>query len=76
MREKVAQPETISELIDRLGGTNRVAAALGIKVNAISNWRVKGAIPPRYFLPLSMLCRNRCRLAPEWFRAVKRPEAA
>lgn len=40
--------ETNSDIIDELGGTGAVAAMLGLKAPAVSNWRRLG-IPPRHW---------------------------
>jgi hypothetical protein len=42
------QVNTPSELIDKLGGNSKVAPLVGLKPNAVGNWRVNG-IPPRHY---------------------------
>jgi hypothetical protein len=50
MREIICD---IDLAIDALGGNRAVAALAGVGVSAVSNWRARGAFPPRLFLRLS-----------------------
>ena len=59
----VEQVNTPSEIIDALGGNSKLAPLVGLKPNAIGNWRVKG-IPARYYLRLSELLSKRGLTAP------------
>lgn len=44
----------IEEVIERLGGLTKTAAALGIdNPSVISNWRTRGRIPVDWVLPVS-----------------------
>lgn len=48
--------ETVDQIIEALGGTNKVAAALGVGPSAISNWKARGRIPSeQYFVIKSAL---------------------
>jgi hypothetical protein len=44
-----------SALIDALGGTARVAEALCVSMQAVSNWRHRDHIPPRHHAALLRL---------------------
>ena len=37
--------ETISDIIDRLGGTSAVAAGLALTPSTVSSWKTSGSIP-------------------------------
>lgn len=39
---------TVDELLDALGGNQKVAETLGASANGISNWRMRGKVPARY----------------------------
>ena len=41
---------SVQEIIDVFGNQATVAGLAGVKPNAVSNWNVDNAIPPRYFL--------------------------
>jgi hypothetical protein len=41
---------TTGDLIRSLGGPTSVAAALGLRVQAVGNWTMRGAIPRRHHL--------------------------
>lgn len=59
----------IEEVIERLGGLTKTAAALGIdNPSVISNWRTRGRIPVDWVLPVS----GATGLAPD----VLRPDLA
>jgi len=51
----------IDELIDLVGGTTAVAAKTGVTPPAVSNWRVRGFIPPEFFVIFSEEARARGR---------------
>ena len=43
---------TISELVDALGGDTRLGADLGITQEAVGNWKLRGHIPPGWHVRL------------------------
>lgn len=57
------QINTVSEVIDRLGGNSVVAAALGLTPNAVGNWRERG-FPPETFIALTDLLNAKGCFAP------------
>jgi hypothetical protein len=64
--------DTVSDLIDALGGNHPVATALGVQHNTVSGWRVRG-LPPWACAPLrtaAELAGKSC--SPAMF-AIKRP---
>jgi hypothetical protein len=42
--------KTASEVIEALGGTTKAARRLGQQPNTVGNWKMRGRIPPDYFL--------------------------
>ena len=65
----------VNELIDALGGNTRVGRMLGVAPSAVSNWRLFGAIPPRWAIPMQRLCRTKnVPLDETVFRAMRRDE--
>jgi hypothetical protein len=68
---------TVSETIDRFGGSSATARICGIVPSAVSNWRANGAIPPRHYLALAEAARwHQIDLDPGLFREVSKVEAA
>lgn len=58
-------------IIDRLGGNKAVADALGVKPNAVANWRLEGRqIPWRHRPALARLAVERAIPLPESFWEV------
>jgi hypothetical protein len=51
--------ESVSELIEPLGGTSAVAAALALPVTTVSSWKVRDQLPSRYWAPIINLARER-----------------
>mgnify|MGYP006267170909 CR=1 FL=1 len=45
--------QSVSEVIHALGGTKAAAHICGVGVNAVSNWRVRGAFPAHTFPRIS-----------------------
>lgn len=45
--------ESVSEVIDELGGNAKAAALVGLGASAVSNWRSRGRIPAEFFLVFS-----------------------
>jgi transcriptional regulator with XRE-family HTH domain len=43
---------SLADCIERLGGTAAVARACGVSVQAVSNWKPAGAVPPRHAMRL------------------------
>ena len=43
---------TVASIIDDLGGTGKVAAALSLADNTVSSWRARGAIPSAHWAAL------------------------
>ena len=50
---------TVAETIQALGGTARVASALGVVPSAVRNWRRLDAFPPRTYLALSDIAKQK-----------------
>ncbi len=46
---------TVDSIIDALGGTSQVAAALSVAKSTVSTWRSRRAIPPEYWSALVRL---------------------
>ena len=40
---------SVSELITALGGVSKVAALVGLRPSAVSNWKTEGFVPSRHF---------------------------
>lgn len=38
----------VRDVIERLGGPAKVAAALGMRTNAVANWSLRGIVPARH----------------------------
>lgn len=53
------QIDTITELINELGNNTRVAAALGINVATVRQWKLNKSIPLRYWTPLRAFAKSR-----------------
>lgn len=71
------EPNGVDDLVEEFGGTGAVAQELGIGSSAVSNWRKAGAIPPRWYLPIAQLGRERNVMVPEsLFRAQATDERA
>lgn len=43
----------VGELVEKLGGTFKVAALVGLSGPAVSMWRARGSIPPEYYFALA-----------------------
>lgn len=43
---------TVDQIIDALGGTGKVADALGLSPSTISSWRARGSIPAEWWVGL------------------------
>lgn len=68
---------TVAEAIDALGGTNDLAAALGVVPSAVRNWRRLNAFPPRLYLEIANLARRkRVSVERALFRELSGPERA
>jgi len=50
---------TVSDIVDALGGTSKVARLFGVTAPAISNWRAANRFPPRTHFKLYRLCLER-----------------
>jgi hypothetical protein len=50
MAKSKSKIETLSEIIDRVGGPTRVAGWLGLSPAAISNMRGRGRLAPEYWV--------------------------
>lgn len=48
---------TVSEIIEKLGGTGAVADRYRVTANAVSNWRVANAFPRRLHMAIWLDCR-------------------
>lgn len=55
MSDTQIAPANIPDLVEALGGTHVLGAALGVSVQAICNMRTRGAIPPRHWPTLIRL---------------------
>lgn len=55
---------TASDVIDALGGTSKVARLTGRSMQAVSNWRERGAFPAETFLLLGDALGKAGRTAP------------
>jgi len=49
---------TPGAIIDDLGGASAISAKLGLPANTVSNWKVRGSIPVRYWQGLAMMGRE------------------
>ena len=69
---------TASDLIDALGGTARVAEIANVGMSAVSNWRKFDRLPPRLYLRISAVARDRGIEVPERLFEERRgePQAA
>ncbi len=57
--------ESVDQVIDRLGGTGRVAVLVGRSPQAVSNWRAQKRISPcLYLMMVSALADRRCGADP------------
>lgn len=54
----MSTPLSLSGCIDALGGTAAVARAFGVSVQAVSNWKAAGVVPPRHALRLWAMARR------------------
>lgn len=50
--------ETVDEIIDALGGTNKVAEARGLTPSTVSSWKARRSIPAERWLDLAQLARD------------------
>jgi DNA-binding transcriptional regulator YdaS (Cro superfamily) len=65
--------ETIDDVIDMLGGTGKVAALVGLKPPAVSQWRARGRISSdKYFLIADALTRQGKTANPSLFGFAER----
>ena len=55
----MAKRLTVSDAVERLGGTTKVAQIFGVVNSAVSNWRAANRIPGNWQLPFYRLCRKR-----------------
>jgi hypothetical protein len=46
---------TASEVIEKLDGSTIVAARLGLPATTVASWKIRGSIPPEYWLKLTRL---------------------
>jgi hypothetical protein len=69
-------PMTANEFIDALGGTAEVARLVGVGSSAVSNWRKFGRLPPRLYLTLAPIARDRGVEVPDVLFKEMRGEAA
>ena len=71
--------KSASEIIDAIGGTDRVAVALKLGKSAVSNWRKRNVIPPSRWPKVAELARRKkivgltVSVLEEWF-AKKAPK--
>ena len=56
MQKEIA---SVEQLIDVLGGPTDVGKWLGIKQSAVSNWKLRGEIPPGWHLRLYFAAKDR-----------------
>jgi hypothetical protein len=54
-----------SELIDALGGANKVATMIGVTPAAVRNWKVFGVLPPKHYLKMRSLAEDMGLRMPE-----------
>lgn len=47
------EPKTVDDLIEAFGGNSAFAEIAGVGVTAVYNYRSRGALPPRLYLPVS-----------------------
>ena len=60
--------ETVSDLIDALGGVTAAAKGLDVVPSAVTNWRRRGYVPSLQILKIQRLAkRKRWKLADELF---------
>ena len=55
----MAKRLTVSDAVDRLGGTTAVAEIFGVVSTAVSNWRAANRVSGRYELAFYRLCKRR-----------------
>ena len=53
-----AAMKTASELIDELGGSTALAAALELPSTTVASWKSRGVIPPPYWTDIIHRARN------------------
>jgi DNA-binding transcriptional regulator YdaS (Cro superfamily) len=69
--------ESVDEVIEALGGTQRSAEQLGVLPTAVSNWKARGKIPSDKFLVISGALRERGKkVSSTIFGFSEQPEAA
>lgn len=61
----MSMKETVSEVVDALGGNGAVAEMMLVRPSAVSNWRRIDRFPPRLSLRLIKLARERGVLIPQ-----------
>jgi hypothetical protein len=63
--------------IEALGGNKAVAELCSVGASAVSNWRARGAFPPRLFIRLSGgAAKSGVTLSQKLFREISSEEAA
>lgn len=67
---------TDSEIIDRLGGTTEVAAALGMDPRVVSNWRTRGISAAGRYQVQALAMRRRFRLPHDFLKPRRNGKAS
>ena len=67
---------TASDLIDALGGTAKVAEIADVGMSAVSNWRKFDRLPPRLYLRIAAVGRERGINVPEHLFEERRADPA
>ena len=70
--------KTTDQIIDALGGTVATARICGVSSPTVSNWRMRGGIPPeRYFVITAALeAAGKPSPSKNLFGFIERPQAA
>lgn len=49
----MAELNTVDSVIEALGGNAGVSELTGLSMQAVSNWKFRGSIPPEHFMVIS-----------------------
>lgn len=67
----------VSRIIEQLGGTNALAAELGVLPSAVRNWRSAGAFPLKHHIAITRLAeKHSVVVGDSLFRALNIRNAA
>ncbi len=58
------QINTADEVVDRLGGPAAVSRLIGVSIQAVTNAKARGALPPEWFVVLSKALNEKNLYAP------------